>query len=203
MEQTLLSPPRPQAAIPVYAAPTITISFARTQIIRTQILWLGIIAYTSRQISLATARIKPLARRSPTSSNTASPVPTKKWVLVEPVEFERQHLLLADAMFTIAFSLFYSIPQSLRNEPCFTQEILALHHQLLDPGTPVFKNIPGIAIRKRWRWKSINGALRIDVGLQKMRRRVVHLRHTNFSLVQITHNTKDNWRGPAEVEESS
>ena len=88
-------------------------------------------------------------------------------------------------------------------EPCFTQEILALHHQLLDPGTPVFKNIPGIAIRKRWRWKSINGALRIDVGLQKMRRRVVHLRHTNFSLVQITHNTKDNWRGPAEVEESS
>jgi hypothetical protein len=33
-----------------------------------------------------------------------------------------------------------------------------------------------------------------------MRRRVVHLRHTNFSLVQITHNTKDNWRGRAEVE---
>ena len=150
----MLSPLRPQAAIPVYAAPTITISFARTQIIRTQILWMGIIAYTSRQISLATARIKPLARRSPTSSNTASPVPTKKWVLVEPVEFERQHLLLADAMFTIAFSLFYSIPQSLRNRA-------VLHAG--DPGSPPSAPRSGYASLQKHSWDRNQKTLEVEI----------------------------------------
>jgi hypothetical protein len=148
---------------------------------------MGIIAYTSRQISLATARNKPLARRSPTRSNTANSQ------FLPKSGFSLSQLNLNDSTYCLRMPCSRSSSRcSIRFdkvseiEPCFTQEILALHHQLLDPGTPVFKNIPGIAIRKRWRWKSINGALRIDVELQKMRRRVVHLRHTDFSLGQIS-----------------
>src|SRR5438067_10874384 len=60
-----------------------------------------------------------------------SAVPTKNSVLIEPVEFERRQLYLADAMFTIIFSLFYSIRQGLRNRAVLHAEILALRHRLL------------------------------------------------------------------------
>jgi hypothetical protein len=50
---------------------------------------------------------------------------------MEPVEFERRQLELADAMFTIVFSLFYSIRQRLRSRAVLQAEVLALRHQLL------------------------------------------------------------------------
>ena len=61
----------------------------------------------------------------------ARAVPTKNFVLVEPVEFQRRRLQVTDPMFTIIFSLFSSIRLAFRTRAALQTEILALRHQLL------------------------------------------------------------------------
>jgi putative transposase len=83
-------------------------------------------------------------------------VPTRNFVLIEPVELERTSRYVDCDMFEIIFSLFYLIRQGLRGRAALHAEILALRYQLLvlQRSKRSHRVQLGVADRIFWAWLS-------------------------------------------------